>query len=74
MRGLRQTHGQKTLSKTGLEKDEIFAVPQPRVEDFNFGEKSREVFDDMLHRSVPFYAEIQRMIGENGAASTHSCW
>ena len=34
------------------------------VADFEFGEKVASVFDDMLVRSVPFYHEIQRMIGE----------
>jgi len=30
----------------------------------SFGKKVASVFDDMLDRSVPFYREIQRMIGE----------
>lgn len=34
------------------------------VPDFNFGPDTAAVFDDMLNRSVPFYAEIQRMIAE----------
>jgi tRNA (cmo5U34)-methyltransferase len=45
-------------------KDELFRGENRRIEDFNFGEKTAEVFDDMLERSVPFYAEVQRMIGE----------
>jgi tRNA (cmo5U34)-methyltransferase len=45
-------------------RDEIFARPLPRVDDFNFGAETATVFDDMLPRSVPFYEEIQRMIGE----------
>lgn len=32
--------------------------------DFNFDAKTASVFDDMLVRSVPFYLESQRMIGE----------
>ncbi|HYU35756.1 MAG TPA: carboxy-S-adenosyl-L-methionine synthase CmoA [Thermoanaerobaculia bacterium] len=44
--------------------DKIFAVPRPRIDDFNFGEETAVVFDDMLGRSVPFYDEIQRMVGE----------
>jgi tRNA (cmo5U34)-methyltransferase len=36
----------------------------PSVADFEFGEKVASVFDDMLTRSVPFYEEMQRMIGE----------
>jgi len=38
--------------------------PVDRAFDFDFGEKTAAVFDDMLNRSVPFYDEIQRMIGE----------
>ena len=50
-------------AKAGL-RDEIFARPLPRVDDFHFGAQTATVFDDMLPRSVPFYDEIQRMIGE----------
>ena len=45
-------------------RDEIFARPLPKVDDFHFGAETATVFDDMLPRSVPFYDEIQRMIGE----------
>jgi len=48
-------------------RDEIFARPLPRIEDFHFGAETATVFDDMLPRSVPFYAEIQGMIGELAA-------
>ncbi|HET9939922.1 MAG TPA: carboxy-S-adenosyl-L-methionine synthase CmoA [Candidatus Eisenbacteria bacterium] len=48
-------------------RDQIFAAPAERVADFDFGEKTAAVFDDMLGRSVPFYAEIQRMTGELAA-------
>ena len=34
------------------------------VSDFDFGEATAAVFDDMLERSVPEYRELQRMIGE----------
>lgn len=44
--------------------DRIFSRRRSRVQDFNFGEETTAVFDDMLDRSVPFYGEIQRMIGE----------
>src|SRR5260221_8729014 len=44
--------------------DAIYAEPQPLVSDFTFGVETTAVFDDMLLRSVPFYDEIQRMIGE----------
>ena len=47
-----------------MAKDHLFAVPKPVVTDFNFGADTAAVFDDMLLRSVPYYAEIQRMIGE----------
>jgi tRNA (cmo5U34)-methyltransferase len=44
--------------------DRIFAAPSPKISDFDFGAKTAAVFDDMLNRSVPFYGEIQRIIGE----------
>jgi tRNA (cmo5U34)-methyltransferase len=48
-------------------RDELFAVPLGRVEDFDFGRKTAAVFDDMLERSVPLYDEIQRMTAELAA-------
>ena len=45
-------------------EDRLYIVPKPVVPDFNFGPETAAVFDDMLKRSVPFYPEIQRMIGE----------
>jgi tRNA (cmo5U34)-methyltransferase len=47
--------------------DSIFAEPVPRASDFAFDGRTAGVFDDMLNRSVPFYAEIQRMTGELAA-------
>ena len=47
-----------------IEKDQVFAQPLTRIADFKFGRDVANVFDDMLLRSVPFYAEMQRMIGE----------
>jgi tRNA (cmo5U34)-methyltransferase len=49
------------------EYDKIFAAPQTRIADFDFGAKTAAVFDDMLNRSVPFYGDIQRIIGEISA-------
>jgi tRNA (cmo5U34)-methyltransferase len=51
------------LNKPAKPRDQLFLEPQP-VTDFGFGERVASVFDDMLDRSVPFYQEIQRMIGE----------
>ena len=50
-----------------MSEDRIFADKQPVIEDFAFGKKTAEVFDDMLQRSVPFYTEVQRMVGEIAA-------
>jgi tRNA (cmo5U34)-methyltransferase len=47
-----------------MQKDEVFKEQQKAIADFNFGKKVASVFDDMLVRSVPFYVETQRMIGE----------
>ena len=52
--------------RVSAQGDKIFATPRP-IEDFNFGEETAIVFDDMLSRSVPFYDEIQRMVGELSA-------
>lgn len=50
-----------------MDRDENFKAPKPLIEDFNFGQETARVFDDMLDRSVPFYAEIQRLLGELAA-------
>jgi tRNA (cmo5U34)-methyltransferase len=46
------------------ERDRLFAEERETVQDFNFGPETAAVFDDMLGRSVPYYDEVQRMIGE----------
>jgi len=53
--------------KRGVAEDRLFAEGHSLIKDFNFGEKTSAVFDDMLLRSVPFYMEIQRMMGEIAA-------
>jgi len=47
--------------------DHLFAEKQRKIDDFDFGEKTAAVFDDMLHRSVPYYDEIQRMLAHLAA-------
>lgn len=42
-------------------RDRVYATTRPAIADFAFGGEVAAVFDDMLQRSVPFYAEIQRM-------------
>jgi tRNA (cmo5U34)-methyltransferase len=49
------------------ERDEVFRSERDAVSDFRFGSEVVTVFDDMVSRSVPFYAEIQRMIAEIAA-------
>lgn len=44
--------------------DKIYSEKEQQVTDFNFGNRTAQVFDDMLIRSVPFYMEIQRMMVE----------
>ncbi|MCB0514691.1 MAG: carboxy-S-adenosyl-L-methionine synthase CmoA [Chitinophagales bacterium] len=48
-------------------KDEVFNQNESNVNDFKFGAQVAIVFDDMVSRSVPFYAEIQRMITDIAA-------
>jgi tRNA (cmo5U34)-methyltransferase len=50
--------------KESNRQDRIFVDTRPLVTDFQFDNKTADVFDDMVGRSVPFYDEIQRMICE----------
>ncbi|MDJ0836990.1 MAG: carboxy-S-adenosyl-L-methionine synthase CmoA [Acidobacteriota bacterium] len=43
-------------------KDRIFREPLSKLAGFEFDEKVAAVFDDMAHRSIPFYEEVQTMI------------
>lgn len=45
-------------------KDKLFSEQINSINDFDFGSKTAEVFDDMLERSIPLYRELQRMTGE----------
>jgi tRNA (cmo5U34)-methyltransferase len=47
--------------------DNIFAKEIDAIGDFDFGEQTAAVFDDMLDRSIPQYWELQRMLGEIAA-------
>ncbi|MDD5617700.1 MAG: carboxy-S-adenosyl-L-methionine synthase CmoA [Candidatus Omnitrophica bacterium] len=49
-----------------MKKDKLF-VKKGNLLNFDFGKETAAVFDDMLDRSVPFYRELQRMIGEIAA-------
>ena len=53
-----------TAASIAKEKDRIFSEKRDLIQNFNFGAETANVFDDMLDRSVPYYGEIQRMIGE----------
>jgi tRNA (cmo5U34)-methyltransferase len=48
--------------------DKVFANPLGQIDDFAFDEAVAAVFDDMVSRSVPQYAEIQRMLVELASA------
>jgi len=47
-----------------MASDRLFAEKKDPVGNFAFDRDTALVFDDMLNRSVPFYTETQRMIGE----------
>lgn len=47
-----------------MAKDSLFGEKRGEISDFDFGQDTAAVFDDMLDRSVPYYTEVQRMIGE----------
>ena len=46
------------------ERDQIFQTADRPVTDFSFNAETASVFDDMLERSVPSYAEMQRMLAQ----------
>jgi tRNA (cmo5U34)-methyltransferase len=50
-----------------MARDRIFDSPVARGSDFVFDETVATAFDDMVARSVPLYAEQQRMIAEIAA-------
>jgi tRNA (cmo5U34)-methyltransferase len=50
-----------------IERDEVFKETLSRPSDFKFSSKVAGVFDDMVVRSVPYYVEMQRMMGEIAA-------
>jgi tRNA (cmo5U34)-methyltransferase len=52
------------LPMTETQRDEIFAQKTQALADFDFGERTAKVFDDMLDRSIPLYGELQRQISE----------
>src|SRR5262245_25035469 len=54
----------KSWESRRLAADLLSAAICSQVDDFTFDRETARVFDDMLSRSVPFYAEIQRMIAE----------
>jgi tRNA (cmo5U34)-methyltransferase len=47
-----------------MKADQLFKDKIERSSDFKFDANVVNVFDDMVVRSVPFYLEFQRMIGE----------
>ena len=49
-----------------MARDQIFERAKSPT-NFTFGKETATVFDDMVSRSVPFYGEMQRMIGEMAA-------
>lgn len=59
--------GSRAIGAAANERDQVFRAERPAIEDFRFGHEVGTVFDDMVTRSVPFYAEIQRMIAEMAA-------
>ena len=45
-----------------MKKDTLFQSPRQTVTPFEFNKSVVDVFDDMIHRSVPFYAEILKQL------------
>ena len=63
----RASYAHGHAGRNPLKKDTIFAEHTQAIGDFNFGEKTAAVFEDMLDRSIPLYRELQRMLGEIAA-------
>jgi tRNA (cmo5U34)-methyltransferase len=53
-----------TTTASMISGDRLFADATQSTVDFSFDERTASVFDDMVSRSVPLYAEMQRMTGE----------
>jgi tRNA (cmo5U34)-methyltransferase len=47
-----------------MARDQVFASTTTRASDFEFNDEVAAVFDDMLARSIPFYAEQQSIVRE----------
>lgn len=58
---------EKILKLKSSKEDKFFAKKEDAITDFKFDDKVVKVFDDMVTRSVPYYAEIQRMTVELAA-------
>jgi tRNA (cmo5U34)-methyltransferase len=56
---------EKPPRQGGTAEDRLFE--SPATGDFRFDSQTAAVFDDMIHRSVPLYDEMQRMTGEIAA-------
>jgi tRNA (cmo5U34)-methyltransferase len=50
-----------------IPRDRLFESATSANNDFRFDQKTADVFDDMINRSVPLYEEMQRMTGEIAA-------
>ncbi|MCP4746443.1 MAG: carboxy-S-adenosyl-L-methionine synthase CmoA [Desulfobacteraceae bacterium] len=47
-----------------MSEDTLYKTPKNLISPFKFDEQVARVFDDMIHRSVPFYAEVMRRQAE----------
>ena len=45
-----------------MQTDRLFSQHQPETGEFSFDENVAKVFDDMINRSIPLYADVQRAI------------
>ena len=45
-----------------MREDRLFAEMDPGCGEFSFDENVARVFDDMISRSVPLYADVQRSV------------
>jgi tRNA (cmo5U34)-methyltransferase len=52
------------MERQDVTRDRLFRSAVARRGEFRFDERTAEVFDDMLRRSIPFYLEQQSMVTE----------
>jgi len=62
-----ESRPESSADQTPPSVDRVFADDSEPIRDFRFNKTVAAAFDDMVGRSVPYYAEIQRIVAEIAA-------